>query len=194
MGNAVTYAGRGKSAPCGNRAGSLLRAVGLKAGDALGAVLGALLTITVLVNVLFMQSGSHPAPMFKGASLQTKPVIATHTTSAGPPPTPERARDGSSADQAHCTVCTAHWRPRTVGIFEPRHRPAASACRLRLWADQGDRNHRWRYPGSHRAIRARAQAADHGPGFRPRRARARGDDRPTAGIRSRRARLSALIL
>jgi hypothetical protein len=82
MGNAVTYAGRGKSAPCGNRAGSLLRAVGLRAGDALGAVLGALLTITVLVNVLFMQSGSHPAPMFKGASLQTKPVIATHTTSA----------------------------------------------------------------------------------------------------------------
>jgi len=85
MGNAVTYAGRGKSAPCGNRAGSLLRAVGLKAGDALGAVLGALLTITVLVNVLFMQSGSHPAPMFKGASLQTKPVIATHTTSAAVP-------------------------------------------------------------------------------------------------------------
>jgi peptidoglycan hydrolase-like protein with peptidoglycan-binding domain len=58
--------------------------LGWKARDALGVVVGALLTITVLVNVLFMQSGLHPAPMFKGASLQTKST-ATHSTSAAVP-------------------------------------------------------------------------------------------------------------
>jgi peptidoglycan hydrolase-like protein with peptidoglycan-binding domain len=58
--------------------------LGWKARDALGVVAGALLTITVLVNVLFMQSGLHPAPMFKGASLQTKST-ATHSTSAAVP-------------------------------------------------------------------------------------------------------------
>jgi hypothetical protein len=58
--------------------------LGWKARDALGVVVGALLTITVLVNVLFMQSGLHPAPMFKGALLQTKST-ATHSMSAAVP-------------------------------------------------------------------------------------------------------------
>src|SRR5262249_45628334 len=40
-------------------------------------------------------------------------------------------------------------------------------------------------------IRARAQAAAHGPGYRPRRARTCGCDWPSAGIRSGRARLGA---
>ena len=66
--------------------------LGWKARDALGVVVGALLTITVLVNVLFMQSGLHPAPMFKGASLQTKSATATHSTSAAVPrPRPSEA-------------------------------------------------------------------------------------------------------
>jgi peptidoglycan hydrolase-like protein with peptidoglycan-binding domain len=54
--------------------------LGWKARDALGVVAGALLTITVLVNVLFMQSGLHPAPMFKGTK-----STATHSTSAAVP-------------------------------------------------------------------------------------------------------------
>jgi len=84
MGNAVTCVGRGKSPPGGNQTGYLL-ALGWKPRDALGVALGALLTITVLVNALFMQSGSHPAPIFKGTSLQTKPLIVTHTTTAAVP-------------------------------------------------------------------------------------------------------------
>jgi len=36
-------------------------------------VVGALATIAILFNVLFMQSGSHPAPMFKDALVAAKP-------------------------------------------------------------------------------------------------------------------------
>src|SRR5215813_727755 len=81
----------GRASPCGNLARSLVPMLGWKARDAFGVVVGALLTITVLVNVLFMQSGLHPAPMFKGASLQTKST-ATHSTSAAVPrPRPSEA-------------------------------------------------------------------------------------------------------
>jgi peptidoglycan hydrolase-like protein with peptidoglycan-binding domain len=48
-------------------------------------VLGVLLTTTVLINMLFMQSGSHPAPMFKGASAQMKPGMATESPSVPRP-------------------------------------------------------------------------------------------------------------
>jgi Putative peptidoglycan binding domain len=85
MDNAMTCAPRRKSVLCGNLARGLVPMLGWKARDALGVVVGALLTITVLVNVLFMQSGLHPAPMFKGALLQTKSTTATHSTSAAVP-------------------------------------------------------------------------------------------------------------
>ncbi len=39
-----------------------------------GFAIGAFATIAVLSNVLFMQSGSHPAPMFKDAFVPAKPV------------------------------------------------------------------------------------------------------------------------
>ena len=79
----------------------------------MGVVLGALLTITVLVNMLFMQSGSHPAPMFKGTSLQTKPVIATHTTSAAVP----RPRPSEPPTVPAATKATAPSVPRN-GVLE----------------------------------------------------------------------------
>jgi peptidoglycan hydrolase-like protein with peptidoglycan-binding domain len=58
-----------------------LSGLGWRARDAAGVLLGALLTMTVLINVLFMQSGSHPAPMFKSTSAQMKPAMATDSTS-----------------------------------------------------------------------------------------------------------------
>src|SRR6476659_11474203 len=39
-----------------------------------GFAIGAFATIAILSNVLFMQSGSHPAPMFKDAFVPAKPV------------------------------------------------------------------------------------------------------------------------
>src|SRR5262249_40024854 len=62
-------------------------------GDAVGVILGALIAVATLINVLFMQSGSHPAPMFKGAATQGKPTLVTDSRSgAVPRPRPlERA-------------------------------------------------------------------------------------------------------
>ena len=82
----MTHASREKSAPLDGRpAIRVLRGLDWRARDAAGVVLGALLTMTVLINVLFMQSGSHPAPMFKSASAQMKPAMATDSTSVPRP-------------------------------------------------------------------------------------------------------------
>ena len=45
--------------------------------DVAGFAIGAFATIAILSNVLFMQSGSHPAPMFKDAFVPPKPVNET---------------------------------------------------------------------------------------------------------------------
>ena len=42
--------------------------------DVAGFAIGAFATIAILSNVLFMQSGSHPAPMFKDAFVPPKPA------------------------------------------------------------------------------------------------------------------------
>jgi peptidoglycan hydrolase-like protein with peptidoglycan-binding domain len=80
----MTRASREKSGPLdGRHAIGVLSGLGWRARDAAGVVLGVLLTMTVLINVLFMQSGSHPAPMFKTA--QMKPAMATDSTSVPRP-------------------------------------------------------------------------------------------------------------
>jgi len=82
----MTRAGREKSTPLnGSLAMRLLRARGWRARDAAGVVLGVLLTMTILINMLFLQSGSHPAPMFKGAPAQMKPGMATESPSVPRP-------------------------------------------------------------------------------------------------------------
>jgi peptidoglycan hydrolase-like protein with peptidoglycan-binding domain len=45
-------------------------------------VAGALVTVAILINVLFMQSGSHPAPMFRGARAPSKAVVMTDGAAA----------------------------------------------------------------------------------------------------------------
>ena len=81
--NSTARAGRGKSAH-EDRGAPLILALGWSRRDVAGFAVGALATIAVLFNVLFMQSGSHPAPMFrdafvppesaKAAPARTKPV------------------------------------------------------------------------------------------------------------------------
>ena len=72
----MTRADREKGAPVdGNQLTRALRALGWTARDAIGFGLGAFVAIAIVVNVVFLQSGSHPAPIFRGAAAQVKPAV-----------------------------------------------------------------------------------------------------------------------
>jgi peptidoglycan hydrolase-like protein with peptidoglycan-binding domain len=60
----------------------LLRTLGWSLKDMAGVVLVAFAVGAILVNVVFMQSGSHPAPMFRGATASAKPVPASDGAAA----------------------------------------------------------------------------------------------------------------
>ena len=48
-------------------------------------MVGAFAGIAILINVLLMQSGSHPAPMFKNVPVAVKPVAVTDSIPAAVP-------------------------------------------------------------------------------------------------------------
>ena len=50
----------------------LLQLLGWSARDAVACAIGVLAAVAILVNTLFLQSGSHPAPMFKSAGAVSK--------------------------------------------------------------------------------------------------------------------------
>jgi len=84
--NHTARAGRGKSAASGDdHRLPLLRVLGWGAKDAAAVMLVAFATGAVLVNVLFMQSGSHPAPMFRAATASAKPASASDGAAAAVP-------------------------------------------------------------------------------------------------------------
>ncbi len=58
-------------------------------------MVGAFATGAILINVLLMQSGSHPAPMFRNAHGASKPVIVTNSL-APVVPRPRPAESGSA--------------------------------------------------------------------------------------------------
>jgi peptidoglycan hydrolase-like protein with peptidoglycan-binding domain len=57
---------------------STLRRLGWSPRDAVGFAVGAAATAAVVVNALFLQSGPHPAPIFRGGLL---PLASAETTS-----------------------------------------------------------------------------------------------------------------
>jgi peptidoglycan hydrolase-like protein with peptidoglycan-binding domain len=63
----------------------LFRALGWGRRDVAGFMVAAFATLAVLINVLFMQSGSHPAPMFKGAPAPVKTAAVTERAPAAVP-------------------------------------------------------------------------------------------------------------
>jgi peptidoglycan hydrolase-like protein with peptidoglycan-binding domain len=66
--------------------GGLLRTLGWGARDTVGFLVAGVATVAILVNVLFMQTGSHPAPMFKARlAPAAKPVAAADTPTATVP-------------------------------------------------------------------------------------------------------------
>jgi peptidoglycan hydrolase-like protein with peptidoglycan-binding domain len=50
----------------------VLQVLGWTARDAVGFAVGAFATVVIAINVLFMQSGSHPSPFFKPAGVTSK--------------------------------------------------------------------------------------------------------------------------
>jgi hypothetical protein len=56
---------------------SVLRLLRRSPRDAVGFVIGTVATIAILINALFMQPSSHPAPMFKGAAVAARPVASS---------------------------------------------------------------------------------------------------------------------
>jgi peptidoglycan hydrolase-like protein with peptidoglycan-binding domain len=68
----------------------MFRALGWSSRDAVAFTAATFATVAILINVLFMQSGSHPAPMFKNAPLPVK-VVATESIPTAPRPRPVEA-------------------------------------------------------------------------------------------------------
>ena len=100
MRNRRAHNERGDDAPGGNalRLPFLFQVPGWTARDAVGFAVAVLATVAILINVLFLQSGSHPAPMFKaggaaskGPDPDTKPAAAPlRRVESTPAPVPPR--------------------------------------------------------------------------------------------------------
>jgi peptidoglycan hydrolase-like protein with peptidoglycan-binding domain len=76
----------------------VLQALGWSHRDAVGFIVAVLATVAVLTNVLFLQSGPHPAPMLKTSLIATNSPAAKPTT--GALPTPRPAEPGASPTPA----------------------------------------------------------------------------------------------
>jgi peptidoglycan hydrolase-like protein with peptidoglycan-binding domain len=81
-----------RNAPAAN----LLTRLGWGRRDAIAVLICAGVTVAILINVLLMQAGPHPAPMFKGKQAAAKPVTAgrnvpSTVTSSVPRPRPAEA-------------------------------------------------------------------------------------------------------
>jgi hypothetical protein len=72
---------------------AVFRTLGWSPRDAVAFVAGTVAAVAILINVLFMQSGTHPAPMFKGAAVPVK-AAATDTVSAAARPRPAEPATG----------------------------------------------------------------------------------------------------
>jgi peptidoglycan hydrolase-like protein with peptidoglycan-binding domain len=66
----------------------ILQALGWSHRDAVGCIVGTAAAILILVNVLWLQSGPHPAPMFKKGIVHKANVSGSETVAALPRPRP----------------------------------------------------------------------------------------------------------
>jgi peptidoglycan hydrolase-like protein with peptidoglycan-binding domain len=95
-----------------------------------GFAIGAFATIAILSNVLFMQSGSHPAPMFKDTFVPAKPVRDAHVSAKPAKDAPVPATKPMEATDS-----------TPVPAMVPRPRPAdpAAAPAAKVTAPSGAR-------------------------------------------------------
>jgi hypothetical protein len=103
-----------------------LHRLGWSARDAVGFVVAAVLSLAILINVLFMQAGPHPAPMFKRVPLTT----ASTETKVAAPVVP-RARPVEAAPTRNEAAPGAHaqQRPAKTGTSPSSGRLSAAPMR-----------------------------------------------------------------
>ncbi len=89
----------------------LWRALGLSARDAVAIVVVVFATIAIVVNMLLMQPGAHPAPIFKGAQSPAKPA----TVAESPLPAPPRPKSVEPIPVPAPSKVAAAPAPRTPG-------------------------------------------------------------------------------
>jgi Putative peptidoglycan binding domain len=87
----------------------MFQVLGWTARDAVGFAVGAFATVAILINVLFLQSGSHPTPIFKTAGAAIKAPVTNAVPAAATP----MQRVESILVPAPPKVAT--WAPRTPG-------------------------------------------------------------------------------
>ena len=116
MRSANARSGRGRGASVhgdvdGRR--GLFQVLGWSSRDAVGFTIGAFATIAILINVLFMQSGSHPAPFFKAAepaiktaSPETKPAVMAPIRRVESTPAPAMLKAASPAARTPGEIIT----------------------------------------------------------------------------------------
>jgi peptidoglycan hydrolase-like protein with peptidoglycan-binding domain len=110
--NRTARAGRGKSGLVdADRGPNVFRVLGWSPRDAVGFLVGASATFAILINVLFMQSGTHPAPMFKSALAPVKPALVPESIPAAVP----RPRPVEQAAVPASSKPAAPQMPRTPG-------------------------------------------------------------------------------
>jgi peptidoglycan hydrolase-like protein with peptidoglycan-binding domain len=105
-------AGRGKGAAVeADRSPRLFQWLGWSPRDAVGFLVVAFATVAILTNVLFMQKGSHPAPMFKSALAPAKPAAGAESR----PAAAVRPRPVEQSAAASAAKGPAPSSPRTPG-------------------------------------------------------------------------------
>jgi peptidoglycan hydrolase-like protein with peptidoglycan-binding domain len=87
--------------------------LGWTARDAVGFAVGAIAAIAIIINVLFMQSGSHPAPFFKPAQAAGK--SSNLDAKPAPPPLPVRRLDSPVVPTVGAPTKAAPQAARTPG-------------------------------------------------------------------------------
>jgi peptidoglycan hydrolase-like protein with peptidoglycan-binding domain len=101
--NQNTRTGRAGGGSVKERARRLLRVLGWSRKDAVAVLLAGCAAIAILVNVLFMQSGSHPSPMFHAGAAGVKSMV----TSGRAPIAASSARRAEPAPVAGRVIASA---------------------------------------------------------------------------------------
>jgi peptidoglycan hydrolase-like protein with peptidoglycan-binding domain len=100
----------------------LLTRLGWSRRDAVAALVCFGVTVAILINVLLMQAGPHPAPMFKGNQTAAKPAAAaaSASTASVPRPRPPEAAPVTPVTAAPLAPVAV----RTVSVSAPAAQPA----------------------------------------------------------------------